>query len=209
MMTGPDSAKMFVCNYLRYDLQRRLPAYRNFLGVPEEELPVPNGYKPYAPPSLEHMGDELPVIYTVIISTEGIQRIDYTTTMDPIYRVTYATRTFVWVKQDGDPDDPERNGLRLAVKSRDNLMTVVRASLLDHQCLSIAAQHENTEVKFDEASLREEYSEAIAEKGDRWAAGGYLSYFLTIDEVVTREAIGEVAEMQVEGLLRPRFLDEE
>lgn len=187
MMTGAYQAKDWVSKYLEHDLPTRIVAYRNFWNMSEEELPTPNGYFNYAPPSLQSMGAELPVIYTVIISTNGLTRIGYTPTFDPIYRVAYAARTYCWCRNDG---------IDLTARSRDNLLTLIRTSLLDDQCLQ-AMDHENREVKFDESSIREEYSDLMLAKGDRYDAGGYLAYELTINEVVTRPLNGTVEEFQV------------
>ena len=187
MMTGPFQAKDWVSRYLENDLPGRIVAFRNFWNMSEEELPLPNGYFNWAPPSLEHMGADLPVIYTVILTTNGMTRIGYTPEYDPIYRVEYAARTYCWVKH---------VGIDMTVRSRDNLLTVMRTAILDDQCLQ-AADHENRDVKFDEGSVREEYSDIMFAKGDRYEAGGYLSYELTINEVVSRPLIGTVEEFEV------------
>jgi hypothetical protein len=50
----------------------------------------------------------------------------------------------------------------------------------------------------DESTLREEFSDLTLLKGDRFLAGSYISYTLQIDEIVTREPIGEVAEIELE-----------
>jgi hypothetical protein len=200
MMTGPDSAKKFVCDYLKHDLPTRLVAYRNFWNCPEEDLMLPNGYRPYAPPSFEHLEDDLPIIYTVILSTDSLRRIDYTAVSDPVYRVTYNTRSYILVRH---------VGIEVTTRARDRTMTVVRAAMLDRQCLTVAATHENTEVKFDENSMREDFSDVIPQKGERYAAAGYLSYQLTIDEVVTRPTLGIVEEFDVTAINGPRFLVED
>lgn len=196
MMQGPASAKKFVADYLKGDLESRCAAYRNHWGVAEEFLTHPVTYLTWAAPSLEYMTEELPACYTVIISTTGLNRGDYTEQLDPIYTVSYEARTYLWVKQ----DDAEQ-----ATKTRDNLMTVTRAALLDHQCLNAVALAENNRVKFDEGTMREEYSDLIPLKGNRYAAGGYISYTMTVDEIVTRTTIGQVADVQVTNY---RFLEE-
>lgn len=195
MMEGPASAKTFVANYLKGDLKARCAAYRNHWSIPEELLEEPTTYLTYAAPSLEHMTEELPACYTVIISTPSLVRGDYTDTLDPIYTVNYEARTYVWVKG---------SGMEEATAKRDNLMTVVRTALLDHQCLQ-AADTENLGVKFDEGTMREEFSDLIPVKGDRYAAGGYISYTMTISETVTRPTSGEVTDFQITNYL---FLEE-
>lgn len=194
MMDGPASAKRFVAEYLKADLPTRCAKYRNHWNISEEFLSSPLSFLTWAAPSLEHMTEELPACYTVIISTSRLARGDYTDTLDPIYTVNYEARTYVWVRHDG----PEQT-----TESRDNLMTVVRSALLDHQCLQ-AADVDNAGVRFDEGTMREEFSDLIPSKGTRWAAGGYISYTMTIDEVVTRDYVGEVSDVQVTV---PRFLE--
>jgi len=195
MMMGPASAKDFVSKYLEKDLPSRLVAYRNHWNLSEEELPLPNTYLTYAPPSLEYMTDELPALYTVIISTKSMTRIGYTETMDPIYTVVYDARTYVWVRDEG---------MDATARARDNLITVMRTSMLDEQCL-LDADTENREVKFDEGTMIEEFSDLLPQKGQRWAAGGYLSYEMTINEIVTRPLIGTVTDFEITNY---RFLED-
>lgn len=187
MMEGPASAKKFVSTYLEGDLTGRCAKYRNHWNISEEFLSPPLTYLTWAAPSLEYMTEELPACYTVIISTSGLNRGDYTNELDPIYTVNYEARTYVWVRHDSAEQ---------ATISRDNLMTVVRTALLDHQCLS-AADTDNLGVKFDEGTMREEFSDLIPGKGGRYAAGGYISYTMTINETVTRDFIGDVSDVEV------------
>lgn len=198
MMEGPASAKKFVADYLMADLPVRVPKYRNHWGIAEEFLEVPNTFLTYAAPSLEHMTQDQPSCYTVITSTPLLRRGDYTDNLDPIYTVNYEARTYVWVRQEG---------MEQATTSRDNLMTVMRAALLDRQCLLAAGQASHgVTVKLDEGTMREEFSDLIPAAGQRWWAGGYISYTMTIEEIVTRETIGEVSDVQVTTY---RFLEEE
>ena len=55
----------------------------------------------------------------------------------------------------------------------------------------------------DETTMREEFSDLTLLKGDRFLAGSYVAYTLQIDEVVSRKAIGEVAEFDFEARQTP------
>jgi hypothetical protein len=81
---------------------------------------------------------------------------------------------------------------------RDRLTTVLRASLLDYPCLKAYDARNSFRAMIDESTLREEFSDLTLLKGDRFLAGSYISYTLQIDEIVTREPIGEVAEIDLE-----------
>jgi hypothetical protein len=50
----------------------------------------------------------------------------------------------------------------------------------------------------DESTLREEFSDLTLLKGDRFLAGSYISYTLQIDEIVSREPIGTLNEIDLE-----------
>ena len=52
----------------------------------------------------------------------------------------------------------------------------------------------------DEGSLREEFSDTTLLKGDRVMSGSYLGYTLSINEVVTRQDIAELSELQIDVL---------
>lgn len=197
MMPGPFSAKTLVSRYFEADLPSRIIKFRNHWNLSAEELPLPKTYEVWAPESLEHI-QGLPSLYTIILSTRSMEREGYTQVLDPIYNVTYVARTYVWVKNDNKD---------LTVQARDGLMTVMRTAMLDRQCLkkwNNQVDHLRTAVAFDEGTLREEFSDMIAQKGERSAAGGYLEYDLTIQEIVTRDVIGVVEEFEVEadGLIR-------
>jgi hypothetical protein len=49
----------------------------------------------------------------------------------------------------------------------------------------------------DEGTLREEFSDLTLLKGDRVLAGSYLSYQMHINEIVAREDIGHVSEIEI------------
>lgn len=201
MMTGPASIKQIICDYLKVDLGQRIPKMRNAWNLSSEELPMPTVFWTFAPPSLNFQQAQLPVCYTVIISSPGVTRIGYdNVSLDPTYRVKYSARTYVWVKCEANEMD---DNYTVATRTRDNLMTVIRSSILDDQCFN---NHINGgAVKFDESTVYEEYSDLVPVKGERILSGGFIAYELTIDEVLTRDTIGVVQDIQI----LPRFLSED
>lgn len=177
MMQGAAAAKRFVNDYLAYDLPERLIAYRNHWQVDEDALPEPLLYLTYEPVALDHW----PTLITLAMSTSNISRIDYEGALDPLYRVRYSMRTYIWVKADNATECTE---------NRDNLATVVRSALLDHAGLR-TADRDSCEAVVDEGTVREEFSDLTLIKGERVMAGAYIAYDLNINELITRKPIAE------------------
>lgn len=184
LMPGSKAVKEFVNSYLEKDLPKRLIDFRNGWNLDDESLPEPLLYLPYEPVAL----DTWPTVITVALSSSDYTRVDYAESWDPMYRVVYAMRTYVWVKD---------SHAELATEMRDNLCTVIRTALLDHQCLQAAANIRK-EVLIDETSMREEYSDLTLLKGDRVMAGAYIAYNLNLNEVVARATVGTVNEWDLE-----------
>lgn len=176
LMQGPHAAKQYVTQYLSADIGARLVTYRNGWGLDDIALPTPEEFLTYEPIAL----DTWPSIITVAINTKSFTRLAFDgSTMDPLYRVTYGMRTYIWVRTEGSEQ---------ATLMRDRLTTVVRAALLDYPCLARSDELRNARV--EETTLSEEFSELTLLKGDRVLAGAYLGYDLMLDEVITREDIG-------------------
>lgn len=190
-MQGPHMAKKFVTDYLKSDLPRRVSDYRYARRAEGEwfldsnTLPDPVQYLFYEPVAL----DEWPTVITLCMSTNTLSRSDYTPVMDPVYRVNYAMRTYVWVRSEGSEE---------ATLMRDRLTTVVRSALLDYPCLKANDPTKYLEVMIDEGTMREEFSDLTLLKGDRVMAGSYISYEMIVNERITREPIGTVDEINVE-----------
>lgn len=189
MMTGPHGAKELVCNYFKADLPRRVVAFRNYWNISEEELPdfPEDSIVPWAPPSIEYGDEPLPCLYNVIARTRNMVQIGWTQELDPVYRVNYEARSYIWCRADSIA---ECNIMR------DRLLTVVRTAMLDEQCLR-ANTPEMYAMSFDQTTLREEFSDVVPSKNDRWIGGVYIGYDMTIDETVSREAIGTISEIEV------------
>ena len=183
LMHGPQFAKDYVNDYLKTDLPVRLVDYRNGWNIDDNTLPTPVEFVTYEPLAL----DVWPTIITVAISTNGMERIDFSGS-DPLYNVSYSMRTYVWVRDVGSQE---------ATLMRDRLTTVVRSAILDYPCLQARDPRNTFQAKIDESTIREEFSDLTLLKGDRVLAGSYLSYTLSIHEVVTRKPIGQIQEIDV------------
>jgi len=186
VMFGAHYAKEVVNNYLEYDIPRRLIRYRNAWGVDDYTLPEPQKYLVYEPVALDHW----PTLITVVISTNSFDRMMNYGGGDPLYRVSYSMRTYIWAKTEGSEE---------VTLMRDRLSTVVRSALLDSPCMKGLSQPV-VDVMLDESTMREEFSDLTLIKGDRVLAGAYIGYDLYLNELVYRQPIGEVTEIETETI---------
>jgi len=176
-MSGPRLAKAYVSDYLVNDLPARLQVYRTHWGLTSRQLPTPHKYLTYEPFAL----DTWPTIITMAISTQDITRTDYAVDADPVFRVTYQMRTYVWVRD---------SGAQLVTDQRDNLVAVVREALMDGPSLSAYDSSVPCYPKVDESTIREEFSDLTLIKGERLLAGAYVAYDLSLEEVVDHSPYG-------------------
>lgn len=183
LMHGAHFAKDYVSSYLQNDLPKRVVRYRNGWDLSDTELPTPLKFYTHEPLAL----DVWPTIITVAISTTRFDRMGFDGP-DPLYRVNYAMRTYVWCRAVGADE---------ATIARDRLTAVVRSALLDYPCLQAVDPRQSFQVMIDESSMREEFSEITLLKGDRVLCGAYVGYDLGINEVVTRQDIGEISEIEL------------
>jgi hypothetical protein len=109
---------------------------------------------------------------------------------DPIYRVTYSMRTYIWTKTEGS---------EAVTLMRDRLTTVVRSALMDKPCLTRYDSSFDAEVMVEESSIREEFSDLTLIKGDRVLAGAYLGYDLILNEVIYRDQIAAITGYDIES----------
>jgi len=175
LMHGAQFAKEYVSNYLKLDIPVRCNRYRNGWQLNDTQLPTPEKFYTFEPLAL----DAWPTIITVAISTSSFLRDSYDG-WDPLYRVTYQMRTYVWCRGLGSEE---------ATIARDRLTTVVRSALLDYTCLQATDTRKTFQAIIDESTIREEFSDTTLLKGDRVMAGSYISYELSINEIVTRSDI--------------------
>lgn len=176
LMNGAQFAKDFVNNYLMQDIPTRIIDYRNGWNASDTELPSPVKYLTYEPIAL----DEWPTIITVAMSTNSMERIGYRGD-NPLYRVDYTMRTYVWVRDVGSAE---------VTLMRDRMTTMIRSAILDYPCLKAMDSGDALRIQIDEGTLQEQFSDLTLLKGDRVLAGAYLSYNLMIDEVIERRPLG-------------------
>ena len=176
LMQGAQFAKYYVNDYLSKDFPSRLTKYRTGWNLDDRELPTPELYLTYEPIALDHW----PTLITVAISTNSFERLMVGPEGDPMYRVNYNMRTYVWAKTDGSEQ---------VTLMRDRLTTVLRSAVLDRPSLN---RHDTTfgcDVRIDESTITEEFSDLTLIKGDRVLAGAYLGYTLSINEIIYRDQV--------------------
>jgi len=184
LMYGAQFAKDYVNSYLSDDIPIRIIDYRNGWNADDEQLPTPVKFLTYEPIAL----DEWPTIITVVMSTNRIERIGYSGS-NPLYRVNYTMRTYVWVRDVGSAE---------TTLMRDRFTTVVRSALLDYPCLKATDPQETFRLQIDEGSMQEQFSDLTLLKGDRVLAGAYISYDLSIDEIVDRRPLATASSVEIE-----------
>jgi hypothetical protein len=155
----------------------------------DADLPGPAKFLSYEPIAI----DAWPTIITVAISTSNMEQIGHggKSGVDPLYRMTYSMRTYVWVRTSGS---------EATTLMRDRLTTAVRSALLDRPCLKATDPRETWNASIEPTSLREEFSDLTLLKGERVMAGAYLGYDLQIDEIVARADFGTVSSIKL-GIL--------
>jgi hypothetical protein len=181
-MNGAHFAKKYVNDYLQIDIPTRLVDYQNGWALDNQQLPEPEQYIIHEPLAL----DRWPSIITTVLTTNELERIGFDNG-DPLYRVSYSMRTYVWVRTEGSEE---------CTLMRDRMTTVVRSALLDYPCLRAYDSRTSFRALIDESTIREEFSDITLLKGDRVMAGAYVSYTLQIDEVVMRKDHARVQEIE-------------
>ena len=179
-MQGPSAAKKYVSDYLAADIPTRVMNYRNALLLDDSILPNPVKYLTYEPLTM----DNWPTIITLVESTRQIEREALPGTLDPVYNVIYSMRTYVWVRAVG----PEQ-----VTVARDHMTMVVREAMLDRPALrTAAAEGTACDIKVDEGTITEDFSDLTLLKGERFLAASFLSYDLSLEETISRAALGTV-----------------
>lgn len=184
LMQGAQFAKSYVNTFLNCDIPSRLTRYRSGWNLDDRELPDPDLYLTYEPIALDHW----PTIITVAISTNRFDRLMLGSQGDPLYRVNYNMRTYIWTKTEGSEE---------VTLMRDRLTTVVRSALLDRPSLNRHDETYGCDARIDESTLTEEFSDLTLIKGDRVLAGAYLGYDLTLNEIIYRDQIVDMGEAGV------------
>lgn len=185
MMDGAWAAKTLVTEYLNHDLPKRLEKYRNHWQLDEDLLPDPQLIIQHEP----YTNDSWPMLTTLVLGTQDIIREDYDDDDNPIYRVRYSMRTYVYVRSVG------QDGV---TRMRDNWVTVIRSALLDHPALKSVPRFEHCDPMVDEGTVQETFSDLEPLKGERWWAGGYISYDMIVRETVSRPPVMQPGEWDIE-----------
>lgn len=184
LMFGAHYSKQYVNNYLKDDIPVRIIDYRNGWNLDDATLPTPVSFFTYEPIAL----DSWPTVITVAMSTNRMERIGYEGA-NPLYRVNYSMRTYVWVRDIGSEE---------VTLMRDRLTTVVRSALLDYPCMKATDPQNTFKAMIEESTMQEQFSDLTLLKGDRVMAGAYLSYDLSIDEIMDRKPLGTASQIDIE-----------
>lgn len=184
LMFGAHYSKQYVNNYLKDDIPVRIIDYRNGWNLDDATLPTPVSFFTYEPIAL----DSWPTVITVAMSTNRMERIGYEGA-NPLYRVNYSMRTYVWVRDIGSEE---------VTLMRDRLTTVVRSALLDYPCMKATDPQNTFKAMIEESTMQEQFSDLSLLKGDRVMAGAYLSYDLSIDEIMDRKPLGTASQIDIE-----------
>lgn len=184
LMFGAHYSKQYVNNYLKDDIPVRIIEYRNGWNLDDATLPTPVSFFTYEPIAL----DSWPTVITVAMSTNRMERIGYEGA-NPLYRVNYSMRTYVWVRDIGSEE---------VTLMRDRLTTVVRSALLDYPCMKATDPQNTFKAMIEESTMQEQFSDLTLLKGDRVMAGAYLSYDLSIDEIMDRKPLGTASQIDIE-----------
>ena len=186
LMHGAQWAKYYVNTYLNSDLPNRINRYRSGWNLDSSELPTPEFFLTYEPIALDHW----PTIITVCLSSSPFERMMQGIQGDPLYRVTYNMRTYIWTKTEGS---------EAVTLMRDRLTTVVSSALMDKPCLTRYDSTFDADVMVDESSITEEFSDLTLIKGDRVLAGAYLGYNLIFNEVIYRDQIAAITGYEIQN----------
>lgn len=184
LMQGAQFAKSYVNTYLKCDIPGRLVKYRNGWNLDDRELPDPELYLTYEPIALDHW----PTVITIAINANRFERLMLGAQGDPLYRVNYNMRTYIWTKTEGSEE---------VTLMRDRLSTVLRSAILDRPSLNRHDETFGCDAMIDESTLVEEFSDLTLIKGDRVLAGAYLGYDLMLTEIIYRDQIADMGEAGV------------
>lgn len=178
---GATFAAAHVVDFLTEALPKRILADRLRRGLSEDDLPLPEAYLPHEPLAV----DRTPMI-AVTVDRGETQRVEHrggdaNASSGGTFAVTYSARIFCWCVGKDLPS---------AVRQRNDLAVAVRATLLDAQTFGASA--ENTRI--EEQTLVEEYSDTARTRGDRFLAGAFVGFEMTVFETIDGEATSTIYE---------------
>jgi hypothetical protein len=175
-LRGPAGVRAVVCDFLRGNLPLFAQACRDAWDVPDEELPVPVS-DPRDPKRDAYFAREPAAIdrWPMIAVTSG-RRTQRETDRDGsggiVFRATYATRVYWWVKD---------AGWDATVEQRDNLGTAIQVALLSRLSMgSVGAR-----LQIVPSTLIFDPSVIAKVQGDRYVAGGFIGFDINATETLT------------------------
>lgn len=199
MARGAADVRVGVMKYLH----DALPAVRNRAlqawGLKGSDLPEIRIYNPYGNTALE--SNSGPVVGANVRRVNRFQRVDMTALAEEEYQVTYAvTLVLFCFSLDDDAGRPIGNPRNIATRVRDDLMSLIRHTLLDRPSLG-------TEYFYlEQSTLVEEYADAdpVPNSSQRYYASGSITFDLKVDEKQLRKALGNTnlpIDITVEGVV--------
>ena len=190
LMRGVHDVRQSIASYLSDAMPGKIAIARAQWALPEYLLPVPLRYDSYDPLAT----DIYPTVGSLVPRTRMSGRIDWDDLGNEQYRTQYTTRVFIWTKTPEDPNtqamvaDPYASTLKV----RDDLVAVLRATLLDDLSLG-TAEEDRVYLTLNESSITEEYFDAMKKSSQTstWFAGGSIAIDLTVIESQYRAPHGE------------------
>lgn len=175
-MRGAVGIRHTVCEFLRSRLPRHAQACREAWDLLDEELPIPvsapgdpkaDAYFPRDPAAI----DRWPLV-AVLTARATSRESDRDDDGSPIYRVTYPTRVYSWVKDEGWDATQDM---------RDNLAAAIQVTLLSHTNLdSIGGR-----LAIVPSTLVVDPSALAKVQGDRYVAGSFVGIDVIATETLT------------------------
>jgi len=176
---GPSNARRAVADYLRGPaLQRTLERLRADWQLDEADLPAADVVSQVEPAAL----DRFPLIAVTSGGQRRLRRVDLLPDAD-VFSATYPVRVYVWVRE---------SGRERVVDVRDDLATAVMVSLVEDVTLG------RSDMRVEDGAMSVEPSDVTPVHGDRFVAGAYVGFDLTVEEQLTRPALGVAAAVDVE-----------
>lgn len=163
-MFGPILGRRTIAAWLEANFAQVLTDLRYEWDLTEDDLPTPVAYVPHEPDAL----DRWPTIAVTTGLTSTTSRTEHTDD-GAIFATTYPFEVYSWVRA-------EHRG---AVQDMRDLMgTAVKVALLGNRTFGNAT----VDMRLDEDTFEQSYSDLQQRKGDRWIAGTLSSFDLLVTE---------------------------
>lgn len=191
LMRGPTGLRNTLAAFLQPAMEQHITWARAQHGLTQYQLPFPTKYDAVEP----YAADAYPLVGCYILSDRTNTVVDFDDTIAGEYRTTYATRLFVSVLTPVDAEGrPEMPAYDAAVRLRDDLTTMLRATLLNEPSLGVS----NAEV--DMSTLTTDYPEPISRGNQRasYIASGLISVDVKYTESTYVPKLGDMETFEVE-----------